>query len=220
MEDTFSYGSMAKHMRDMVETSPGYGSIEELVVGILQVAREWPNNRLMISAVAPKAMLRCEGGLTARMTVVRTSRPLGWSKESQSIDMTGIKLACILGVNAHEREQKQNVVIDISIETEDPAEMSACERVLMGELEREEGNLLWRRMVRQVCETIEATEFELVEALATKVAMVCFDWAPVPRVRVKVEKPSALVEVEGAGVEIVREKAWFEGLRDAAVKEK
>ena len=183
VEDTFSYGTMAKDIRAMLETSSGgYGSIEELVQGIFRVAVKWPSStegRLRIEVVAPKALLRCEGGLTAAVVIVRSPHLTAWTIEEQSVCMTGLKIGCIIGVNAHEREQKQNVAIDLSVQSNQTLlEMLECEKIRRDETQRGEGNALWRLMVRRVCEVAERTDFETLEALAAKVAMTCLEGEP------------------------------------------
>jgi dihydroneopterin aldolase len=57
---------------------------------------------------------------------------------------------------------------------------------------------------------VEETSFQTVEALATFVARIStIDYAN-ERVKVRVEKPSALAFVEGSGVEVTRSQAFFE----------
>jgi dihydroneopterin aldolase len=57
---------------------------------------------------------------------------------------------------------------------------------------------------------VEETSFQTVEALATFVARIAtVDFAN-ERVKVRVEKPSALAFVERSGVEVTRSQAFFE----------
>ena len=56
---------------------------------------------------------------------------------------------------------------------------------------------------------VESSSYETIEALATSVARIaCVDYS-IDYVNVCVEKPSALAFVEGAGVEIVRDRVFF-----------
>ena len=60
---------------------------------------------------------------------------------------------------------------------------------------------------------VEVSTFETVEALAALIAKTALEGFPVPRITVYVEKPSALTFVQGAGVEIVRDREWIRSLQ-------
>lgn len=62
-------------------------------------------------------------------------------------------------------------------------------------------------------QVVEASTFETLEALATLVAKTALEGFPVPQVTIYVEKPSALTFVQGAGVEIIRDRKWIRSLR-------
>ena len=51
---------------------------------------------------------------------------------------------------------------------------------------------------------METSSYETLEALASEIARVCGTNGSVGRVKVSVEKPSALAFVDGAGVQITR----------------
>ena len=68
---------------------------------------------------------------------------------------------------------------------------------------------MWRRLVRGVCDVIEPSSFKTLEALAAHVARYCLQHFPFPQVTVGIEKPSALTFVEGAGVEVTRDRTWL-----------
>lgn len=48
-----------------------------------------------------------------------------------------------------------------------------------------------------------------MEALAALIARTCLKGFPIPQITVLVEKPSALIFVEGAGVQITRDKSFL-----------
>ena len=161
--------------------------------------------------MAPKALLRVEGGLGREIVLVRRRRKAGggdegemmdgfWQVASQSWTIAGLKTACVIGVNPHERLEKQSVVLELGVSSNRGDDDG--DSLMIGE----EGHEMWRRMVRRVLEIVEASEFLTVEALVGMVAGVVVAEFPVPRIRVRCEKPSALAFVEGAGVEIVRER--------------
>ena len=60
---------------------------------------------------------------------------------------------------------------------------------------------------------MEASSYETLEALATAIAVTALEEYPIPQLGVRVEKPNALVFVEGAGVQIWRDQPWLQSLK-------
>ncbi|KAL4764305.1 dihydroneopterin aldolase [Aspergillus foveolatus] len=158
----------------------------------------------------PKALLRAENGLHYRSSTVwgyRQGSTAGSDVNSsercpvvleEEFRIEGIRCYCILGVNSHERVEKQAVII--SLEFKGPGQLAWGSTVVD----------TYQAMTRAVAERVEETSFQTVEALATFVArIVTVDYAN-ERVTVRVEKPSALAFVEASGVEVTRSQAFFE----------
>ncbi|KKK16323.1 hypothetical protein ARAM_001783 [Aspergillus rambellii] len=163
----------------------------------------------------PKACLRAENGLHYRSvtvwgyrsgntsTSVAVGEAVGESERcpvvlEEEFRIEGIRCYCILGVNSHERVEKQAVII--SLEFKGPGQLAWGSTVVD----------TYQAMTRAVAERVEETSFQTVEALATFVArLVTVDFAN-ERVTVKVEKPSAMPFVERSGVEVTRSQAFFE----------
>ncbi|KAJ5155431.1 hypothetical protein N7492_008234 [Penicillium capsulatum] len=157
----------------------------------------------------PKAMLRAEDGLGYRSLTVwgyaadangvmdpSTRCPVVLEEE---FIIGGIRCYCILGVNSHERVEKQAVII--SLEFKGPGQLAWGSTVVD----------TYQAMTRAVAEKVEETSFQTVEALATFVArIVTVDFGN-ERVTVRVEKPSALAFVQRSGVEVTRSRAFFHG---------
>lgn len=109
-------------------------------------------------------------------------------------------LRCIIGVNDWERESKQDVLIDLVIftnvedvgRTDDPAAI-----------------LNYRSITKAIIKHVEASDYKLVEALATSIARICCVDFNAPKVIVRLEKPGALRFARSVGVEIEREPADF-----------
>ena len=110
-------------------------------------------------------------------------------------------LRCIIGINDWERENKQDVLINL---------------VLFTDLKKSGGKdnpydiLNYRSVTKAVIQHVEASQYQLVEALATAIARICCVDFHAPRVIVRVEKPGALRFARSVGVEIEREPADFE----------
>ncbi|PLB53018.1 tetrahydrobiopterin biosynthesis enzymes-like protein [Aspergillus steynii IBT 23096] len=161
----------------------------------------------------PKALLRADEGLKYRSVTVwgykqgddgvsgeadeSERRPVVLEEEFR---IDGIRCYCILGVNSHERVEKQAVII--SLEFKGPGQLPWGSTVVD----------TYQAMTRAVAERVEGTSFQTVEALATYVARIVTVEFSNERVTVKVEKPSALAFVERSGVEITRSQAFFERL--------
>ncbi|CAD6574683.1 MAG: trifunctional dihydropteroate synthetase [Alectoria sarmentosa] len=206
---TFSYGQMCK---DATLLSDGhFRSIDELTTNLVGIAlaKNWPGESLQISCVAPKALLRVEGGLGREVTLRKqwigsqTTRQQIWGWERHAWLVKELKVACIIGVNPHERLEKQQVTINLEIlgaqgkEGEDGKEQNGA------------GNAPWATLVSRVCSVVERSEFQTLEALAALIARTCLEDFPIPQVTVSIEKPSALTFVEGAGVEITRDRSFL-----------
>ncbi|KAK9680071.1 trifunctional dihydropteroate synthetase, partial [Basidiobolus ranarum] len=58
---------------------------------------------------------------------------------------------------------------------------------------------------------VEESTYRTVEALSTSVAKIALEKCHVPKITVKIEKPSALIYAQGAGVEVTREQSDFPG---------
>ncbi|KAL2810690.1 dihydroneopterin aldolase domain protein [Aspergillus granulosus] len=157
----------------------------------------------------PKAILRAEDGLHYRSVTV-----WGYKQGTAGGEVTGsgrcpvvleeefriegIRCYCILGVNSHERVEKQAVII--SLEFTGPGQLAWGSTIVD----------TYQAMSRAIAERVEETSFQTVEALATFVARIAtVDFAN-ERVKVRVEKPSALAFVERSGVEVTRSQAFFE----------
>ena len=203
IEHTFSYGTICSEITTAISGS-SFSSLEYLTNRLASLAADWPGEALNLLVVAPKAVLRADGGLSRDISLVRdmdtmrnefTDRP-EWHIKEYSWAIKGLRLACIIGVNSHERLEKQSVVLDVGTGGEMDHEASAQQTM--------EGDEIWRHLGSCVCEVVEASEFLTVEALVGKVAKTALEEFPMPWVRVRCEKPSALAFVEGAGVEIVR----------------
>ncbi|KAJ5683898.1 uncharacterized protein N7477_000243 [Penicillium maclennaniae] len=158
----------------------------------------------------PKALLRAEDGLKYRSVTA-----WGYKKtpgDGEALDVSsrapvvleeefrieGIRSYCILGVNPHERVEKQAVIISLTFEG--PGQHAWGSTFLD----------TYQAMTRAVAEKVDETTFLSVEALATFVArIVTMDFGN-ERVTVRVEKPSALAFVQRSGVEITRSQAFFQ----------
>ena len=143
---TFSYGQMCK---DVVAVVGGgdFQNIDHLISEIADLANTWPGETLKIIAMAPKALLRVNGGFGRDIVLHR--REIGQKKSLWDINrhewfIQGLNIACIIGVNEHERLEKQMVNIGLKMMGESDQEQ--YKNRIWGE------NEMWRSLVRRVCE--------------------------------------------------------------------
>ncbi|KAL8797943.1 MAG: hypothetical protein Q9182_007089 [Xanthomendoza sp. 2 TL-2023] len=211
INDTFSYGQMSKEITSQLDGKV-FSNLQHLITVLTTFAAFWPGEDTKLQALAPKALLRVEGGLEITHSIRKKDRyeengvPQVRHVDTRSFSIKGLKLACIIGVNKHERLVKQSVNVDLRIPAIDPRTFEAKE----GPSEN------WRTLVNRVCEVVEYSSFETLEALAARIAKTALDSFPVQEITVSVEKPSALTFVEGAGVEITRRKESYSGGPDSS----
>jgi D-erythro-7,8-dihydroneopterin triphosphate epimerase len=114
-----------------------------------------------------------------------------------AIHIRDLRLRCIVGINAEEREKKQDVVINITLY----ADLRAA-----GRSDAIEDTVNYKAIKVRTLEDVEASSFQLVERLAEHVANICLADSKVVRARVLVEKPGALRFARTVGVEIFRDR--------------
>ena len=104
--------------------------------------------------------------------------PHGW------LAIEGIRFRCIIGVNAHERLNTQEIVADLHVEV-DFEKASASDSIW--------DTVDYRALTRSLIGAGESSRFQLLEALATHlVRVILADFPAVREARVEVEKPGAL----------------------------
>jgi dihydroneopterin aldolase/D-erythro-7,8-dihydroneopterin triphosphate epimerase len=114
------------------------------------------------------------------------------------IHIRDLRVRCIVGVFEHERHQKQDVVINLTLHADlRPA----------GQSDRLEDTVDYKALKQDVIALAEESSCLLVERLAERVAEVCLSHHGVQRVDVLLEKPGALRFARTVGVEISRGRA-------------
>jgi len=120
------------------------------------------------------------------------------ASQPDRIRIEDLLLRCIIGVNDWEREQKQDVIINITLHTDTRA---------AGSSDRIEDTINYRSLTKEVIEHVEGSTYFLVEALAEAVAGICLSDRRVVRVDVSVDKPGALRFARSVGVTITRRRS-------------
>lgn len=149
LRSTFSYGQICKDVTAKLD-GKAFTSIDHLTSDLAGLADNWPGETLKLQAMAPKGILRVEGGFGREFFLRRVEtqihgwKTLNWHVGSHEWVIKGLKLACIIGINAHERLEKQNLSIDLRIEGE--AEVADYTLQIKGGFET------WRRLIKRICD--------------------------------------------------------------------
>jgi len=104
-------------------------------------------------------------------------------------------LRAIIGINDDERVKKQDVLVNIELEA-DCRPAAASDAI--------EDAVNYREIAKSTIDLVETSRFFLVERLAEEIANVCLADPRVTKVRVTVEKPTAVRFAKSVGVSIER----------------
>src|SRR5512133_2969944 len=92
-------------------------------------------------------------------------------------------IRCVIGVDAHERQEKQEVVVQITLH---------LDLRKAGRTDELTDSVDYSALKKQILRVAEDSQYRLIEALAQRIAEECLREGPVESVEVMVEKPGAL----------------------------
>ena len=139
INDTFSYGQMCKEITALIE-GKSFPDLASVSVAVRHAAITWTGESLHCQVTLPKGLLRVEGGLGSEFVLHRDPSN-EWDVSSSQWNLKDIKTACIIGVNAHERLEKQAVNIHLSVPTGKQGEDTYWHP--------SQGSETWRSLVRR-----------------------------------------------------------------------
>ena len=111
------------------------------------------------------------------------------------IFITDLLIRGIIGISDRERENPQDILVNIVILTD----ISAA-----GKTDNVEDSVNYRTVAKKILAHVETIKRYTVEALAEDIATLCLQDQKVRTVQVKVEKPGAVRFSRSVGVEIER----------------
>ena len=114
------------------------------------------------------------------------------------IEIKGLLLRTIIGINPEERAERQDVLINITL---------FCDTRQAARTDNIEDAINYRTVTKKVIELVEGSSFFLLESLAEAIARVCLGENGVEAVIVGVDKPGALRFARSVAVSIRRTKA-------------
>jgi dihydroneopterin aldolase len=124
---------------------------------------------------------------------------------SDRIVLRGLAVDCTIGFIDWERQVKQTVLIDLEMPV-DVARAAVSDRVA--------DTLDYKRVAKRVIAFVEASDFQLIETLAERVAAVILGEFDMPWVRVTLAKPGAIRGSREVGVVIERRRPERARLED------
>lgn len=119
------------------------------------------------------------------------------SSQLDTVHIEQLELDCIIGINPWERGARQRITIDIEIN----ADLSAASKS-----DAIEDTINYRTIAKAVTAEVEASNYSLVEALATRIADICLEDERAQSVEVSVRKPGAVRKAAGVGVVVRRNR--------------
>jgi len=108
-----------------------------------------------------------------------------------------LEIECIIGIYEWERRVKQTIVLDLDMGA-DIRRAAATDSI--------EDTLDYKSVAKRLIDFVGASQFQLVETLAEKIAGIVLDEYKVPWVRVRVNKRGAVRHATDVGVVIERER--------------
>lgn len=116
-----------------------------------------------------------------------------------TVFISDLRIRTIIGIYEWERKVRQTISLDLEMGT-DIARAAATDAI--------EDTLNYKAVSKRLIAFVEASEFQLVETLAEKIAAIVLDEFDVPWLRLTVHKPGAVRGSRDVGVRIER------GVRD------
>lgn len=113
------------------------------------------------------------------------------------IRIKDLKLRTIIGCNDWEREKKQNIIINIVIETIDAAAVRSDDL---------KDSVDYREITKRIIEAVEKTQFQLLERLAGFILDIVMKDGRIKGATVEVDKPHALRFSESVSVELTAKR--------------
>lgn len=212
---SINYGTIAKTVSALVE-SRTFASLERLAEDVSSLALgpvlrgEW----VKVVVEKPRALLRAD---SAGIAVTRRREKDGSvvAEGEDRVFVKNLRLVTIIGINPCEREEKQNVIINLTIHKGNKRAVLGADGVQAvngGGKHGADGldpHYDYRAVARHVTEHVEASDYKTVEAFVTAIAREACVHCGISKITVRAEKPSALTFAECPGVEITRERSFF-----------
>ena len=128
--------------------------------------------------------------------------PMEGLESGDHIFLRGLRVECIIGFIDWERQLKQTLEIDLAF---------PCDCAHAAQSDDVAHSIDYKRVAKRTQQFIAASEFQLVETLAHRLALLLIDEFSLPWIRVTVNKPGAIRHSRDVGVSILRRRAAANG---------
>ncbi|KAJ3330762.1 trifunctional dihydropteroate synthetase, partial [Kappamyces sp. JEL0680] len=208
--DTVSYSTIAKLVMELAEKEKAIKTLELLSAKVALECLQLGLEKVWVRIEKSHALLHAE---TAGIEIVRRKTEVDFLKACLAEDYASgavlpndaedcifikdLLLTCIIGVNPHERCDKQKVVLNIKLLFKPRLHPSATSP--------EQNN--YQIVARKVSQFVESSDYKTIEAMAIDVCDLILLQCQVSKVTCKIEKPSALMFATASGVQITRSRA-------------
>lgn len=108
-----------------------------------------------------------------------------------------LALRCIIGIYPEERREKQDVVINVEMH---------CDLRRAGKSDDLNDTVDYKSIKKAILRLVEQSHFQLIEAMAEKIAAIALGDEKIKTVVVTVDKPGALRFAKSSAVEITRSR--------------
>ena len=108
-----------------------------------------------------------------------------------------LALRCILGIYPEERKNKQDVIINVMMETD---------LRTAGHSDNLNDTVDYKAIKLEILDFVENSQFNLIESLAEGIAGICLKNSRVQKTTVTLDKPGALRFARSVAVEIMRQR--------------
>lgn len=119
------------------------------------------------------------------------------------INISDLLLRTIIGINEEERDKKQDVLINLTMQVDLKA---------AGRSDEISDAVNYRTITKEIINLIENSQFQLVEKMADEVAKICLKDERVQLATVRIEKPGALRFARSVGVTVERTREDYSGV--------
>lgn len=108
-----------------------------------------------------------------------------------------LALRCIIGLYPEEREEKQDVLINVAMDVD---------LARAGRSDDLKDSVDYKAVKKRIMSIVEGSDYKLIESLAERIAGTCLEDTRVKAVQVRVDKPGALRFAQSVAVEVNRKR--------------
>ena len=114
-----------------------------------------------------------------------------------TIRVTNLRLRTIIGINDWEREKKQDIIINITIQF-DAGQSSDSDNI--------EDTIDYKTLTKKIIQTAENSQYFLLEKLGDVILNIILEHPLVHEATVKIDKPQALRFADSVSLELTKNK--------------